>query len=160
MGNFLGLAACAGALAFASFYLQDEPGFESCPLCTLTRVILLIMAVLFAIGWVFNPRVWLQRLLASLNLLFVVGGIATSVRHIWLSSLTTANCSEIGVASVEYRTALQTISDAFRGIGHCTDSPWSLLGLQVPHLALALFVGLLLLVWRQLRKKVRRSYFN
>lgn len=159
--NFIGLAACGGTLAFAVLYLQGELGIEPCPLCTVTRVILLVMAVLFLIGWVINPRPWLQRLLAGCNLLLVFGGLAASLRQIWLR--TTADlptCDQLDGTALNGGPGMPSLAEAFRGVGECADNGWTLAGIDWPYLMLVLFVLLLVLVWRQLRKRARRSYFS
>lgn len=159
LSNFIGLSICAGALCFALLYLQQELGLESCPLCTLTRLIFLCLALLFAIGWILNPRPWLQRLLSGLNLLLLVAGLATSVKHVWLNMTAEPDCT--AEIPPEALSALQSITHALRGAETCASgTDWSLLGLQVPQLTLLLYAALLVLVWKQLRRKSRRSYFN
>jgi len=159
LGNFLGLVACAGALGLALLYLQDRPGMETCPLCTLTRIILLVMALLFAIGWILNPKPWLQRLLAGLNLLLALGGLATSARHIWLDTTTGADCPQ-GITPAEPLSAMQSLGDTLRGVGHCPGQDWSLPGVPLAYLTLVLFAALVVLTWKQVRKQSRRNYFN
>lgn len=157
LSNFIGLSICAGALGFALLYLQQEQGLESCPLCTLTRFIFLCLTLLFGIGWILNPRPWLQRLLSGLNLLLLIAGLATSLKHAWINATATPDCT--ADTPPDALSALQSISQALAD--NCASgTDWSLLGLQVPHLSLLLFVVLLVLVWQQLRKKSRRSYFN
>ncbi len=159
LSNFIGLSICAGALGFALIYLQQELGLEPCPLCTLTRFIFLCLALLFAIGWILNPRPWLQRLLSGLNLLLLLGGLATSLKHAWLNMTASPDC--VPETPPQSLSVLQSITQALRGSDICASgTEWSLSGLQVPHLTLLLFVALLMLVWQQLRKKSRRSYFN
>jgi disulfide bond formation protein DsbB len=157
LSNFIGLSICAAALVFALLYLQRELGLESCPLCTLTRFIFLCLALLFGIGWILNPRPWLQRLLSGLNLLLLIAGLATSLKHAWINATATPDCT--ADTPPDALSALQSITQAL-GDTCASGTDWSLLGLQVPHLSLLLFVVLLVLVWQQLRKKSRRSYFN
>lgn len=159
--NFLGLLFCAGTLAFAVLYLQGQLGIQPCPLCTITRVILLIMSVLFLIGWLVNPRPWLQRLLAGFNLLLVFGGLAASLRQIWLRTTTELPaCDQLDDSTLNGGLGMPSLSDAFRGVGECSGNGWHLFGVDWPYLMAGLFVLLFLLLWRQLRKRARRSYFN
>ncbi|UTW13884.1 disulfide bond formation protein B [Marinobacterium rhizophilum] len=159
LSNFIGLSICAGALGFALIYLQQQLGLESCALCTLTRFIFLCLALLFAIGWVLNPRPWLQRLLSGLNLLLLLAGLATSLKHTWLNLTASPEC--VPETPPQVLSPMQSITEALRGGEACASgTEWGLFGLQVPHLTLLLFIVLLVLVWQQLRKKSRRSYFN
>lgn len=159
--NFLGLLFCGGTLAFAVLYLQGQLGIKPCPLCTITRVILLIMSVLFLIGWLLNPRPWLQRLFAGLNLLLVFAGLAASLRQIWLRSTTELPaCDQVGDTATLSGPGMPSLTDAFRGVGECSGNGWQLFGVEWPYLMTGLFVLLFLLVWRQLRKRARRSYFS
>ncbi|GGO83244.1 disulfide bond formation protein B [Marinobacterium nitratireducens] len=159
--NFIGLVLCAGTLAFAVLYMQGELGLQPCPLCTLTRVILLIMAAIFLIGWLLNPRAWLQRLFAGFNLLLATGGIAASIRQVWLrTTQDLPACAQLDDAMLNGGPGMPSLADTFRGIGECADNGWQVLGIDWPYLTLALFVILFVLLWRQLRKRARRSYFS
>ncbi|NVK40037.1 MAG: disulfide bond formation protein B [Oceanospirillaceae bacterium] len=159
--NFIGLVLSAGTLAFAVLYLQGELGIQPCPLCTITRVILLIMSALFLIGWLLNPRPWLQRLFAGVNLLLTFGGLAASIRQIWLrTTQDLPSCDELEGTLLNGAPGMPSLADAFRGVGECANNGWRLFGIDWPYLTLALFVVLFVLLWRQLRKRERRSYFS
>ncbi len=157
LSNFIGLGICTGALSFALLYLQRQLGLEPCPLCTLTKFIFLCLALVFALGWILNPRPWLQRLLSGLNLLLLIAGLATSLKHTWINATATPDCTPD--APPDTLSVLHSITQAL-GDSCASGTGWSLLGLQLPQLSLLLFVVLLVLVWKQLRKKSRRSYFN
>jgi len=158
--NFLGLLFCGGTLAFAVLYLQGQLGIQPCPLCTITRVILLIMSLVFLVGWLLNPRPWLQRLLAGLNLLLVFAGLAASLRQIWLrNTVELPPCDQLGAPPLG-GPGMPSLADAYRGVGECSGNGWQLFGIDWPFLMIGLFALLFLLLWRQLRKRARRSYFS
>ncbi len=161
--NLLGLLMCVGATAFAVIYLQGTLGLEPCPLCTATRLLLLIQAALFLLAFLHNPRQLGQRLYALLGLLTLASGAAVSIRHIWLQSLPADKVPECG-PGLEYILQSFPLKEAvrliFQGSGECAEVQWQLLGFTIPQQTLILFGLLLLIVCRQLFRKSNRRYFS
>ena len=58
--NALGLALCAGLLAYA-YFAQFSLGLEPCPLCIFQRVGVFVTGTIFLLAAIHNPRGWGAR---------------------------------------------------------------------------------------------------
>ena len=160
--NFLGMLVCAGALLFAVIYLQQRLGLVPCPLCIITRIVILSMGGLFFLAWIQNPRQLGQRCYAILGGLLGCLGAGLNLRHIWLQSLPSEQLAECGLELeqlLQNLPLLEVVSSLLSGSGECNRIQWTLAGLTLPQLTLMLFLFLLLILIVQFRKK-RRSYFS
>ncbi len=161
--NFYGFLICGSSIAFAVLYLQGQLGLEPCPLCSATRLIILVQGILFLLAMLHNPRQLGQRAYAFTGVLIGLSGIAVSARHIWLQNLPASQVPECG-PGLEYLLESFPLQDALKiilnGSGECADIQWQLLGLTIPEQTLALFSLLVLILFIQFRKKRERSYFS
>ena len=146
--DFWNLAAVAWAAMLLGGALILEYGFgmAPCALCMTQRLFVLLAGVAAVAGLAHNPRLGIYPLMAVLA---TVAGAWSSIRHLYLLSLPADQVAGCGV-DFDYMVAVFPIMDVLRamlsGTGECAEQSW-----VVPGLALAGFVGMLILVvvyWR------------
>ena len=159
--NLLGLVTCIAAMLFAVGFLQGHLELDPCPLCVITRVIVITMAVIFFLGLVHNPKQTGQRIYASLNLLTGFVGFGVQLRHIWLQNLSADQVPACG-PGLEFLLQTQPVFSAlrtvFEGSGDCAEIDWIFMGLTIPMQTALLFGFLILLVVIQLKKRPRSLF--
>lgn len=159
--NLLGLITCIAAMAFAVGYLQNHLELDPCPLCVLTRIVVMSMAVVFFIALIHNPGQLGQRIYGGINLLIGLTGFAIQLRHIWLQSLPPDEVPACG-PGLEFLLQTQPVFGALRqvlqGSGDCAEIDWMFLGMTIPMQTALLFIFLLLLVGIQLKKRQRKLF--
>jgi disulfide bond formation protein DsbB len=141
---FLGFLVCAGLMGWA-FYLQYVEGLEPCPLCTLQRVAVVAIGLVFLVGAFHEPGrlgAWVYALL----LLLASGiGAALAARQVWLQSLPKDQVPACGMG-LSYMLDTMPFVDAIRrvleGSGECADKAWVFLGLSIAGWTLAFFVAI------------------
>jgi protein dithiol:quinone oxidoreductase len=152
--NWLGFAACAGALAYA-FYAQYGLGLVPCHLCIFQRVTMGALAVAFLVAALASGP-GARGILSAL--LIAAGGlatIATAGRHVWIQMQPAGSVPACG-ADLAFMLDLFPLTDVilkvFRAGGECAAIDWSFLGLSMP--AWVLLVAIVLTVagaWVNLR---------
>lgn len=160
--NLLGLVTCLAGMLFAVGFLQGYLELEPCPLCVITRVIVITMAVIFFLGLVHNPKQTGQRIYGSLNLLTGLVGFGVQLRHIWLQNLPPDQVPACGPGLeflLETQPLFSALRSIFEGSGDCAEIDWIFMGLTIPMQTALLFGFLILLVILQLKKRPR-SWFN
>ena len=75
------------AMIFAIYYLEGVLYLAPCPLCMVSRVLLVLMAATSLIAAIHNPDGFMLWLYSGLSLIFAAAGIAVAGRHIWLQGL-------------------------------------------------------------------------
>ena len=151
---------CLLALAISLFFMEDYLQLEPCPLCTVSRLIVATLALVFLLAVLQNPKPLGQRLYAALALLFIGAGIGVSARHIWLQSLP-AELVPGCTPDIQYLFDRFPLSEALQTIlnssGECADVSWTFLGLTIPQQTLLFFIVLLILVIIAFVKTLRRA---
>lgn len=152
---FFGFFLCFIMLAIAA-YFQFAGGLEPCPLCILSRVIVLAMGGVFFIAAIHNPGGWGVKVYALLGLIIALVGVGVSGRHVWLQNLPPEQIPSCG-PGLDFILNNFPLSEALelvlRGSGECAEVQWSLLGLTIPGWTLVafLFLGVISL-WQLWRK--------
>ena len=133
-GNFLGLLACVGLIAYA-LYVQYVVGLEPCPLCILQRVSVIVAGVLFLVAMLHNPADRGARVYGVLIDLAALLGILIAARHIWIIAQPPGAVAECG-ASLEYMMDVlplhEVLGKVLTGSGECAKIDWHFLGLNMP----------------------------
>ena len=133
-GNFLGLLACAGLLAYA-LYAQYGLNLEPCPLCILQRVAVLAAGTLFVIAFLHNPGDRGARIYGALIDLAALLGILVAARQIWIIAQPPGSVAECG-ASLDYMMDVlplhEVLGKVLTGSGECAKVDWQFLGLNMP----------------------------
>lgn len=136
--SFVGLLS----LAIAYFFMQQYLGLIPCPLCIIDRYAIGIMSIIGVIGWFVYPR--LKIVTIAIMLLAVIGGLATSIRHVYIEwfPLQSSSCFFAPTQS----TLVDFFVNAFAGRSDCALVDWRLLGFSLAEMTLALFVFLFILL--------------
>ena len=99
----------------------------------------------FLLAALHHPQGIWRRLHCGLQLITATAGAGIAIRHIWIQNHADEVMAECG-AGVNYlfqsfplRKFLQLV---FKGTGECSAIDWTLLGLTIPELSLAAFVGM------------------
>lgn len=141
-----GLLLCIASLLIAIYYMEGHLGLAPCPLCILDRIVIAVMAFLFLLALLINPKKIGQTVLASLLAVLSGLGIALAGRHIWLQSTSgraLSDCTPGLGYMVEKFPLLETLSIVFNTTGECTQVSWRFLSLTIPQQTLILFAVLL-----------------
>ena len=149
--------ACAGLLAFAIFYLQEELGLEPCPMCILQRYAFIAAGVTALVGAIHGRGL---RVYGWLVLLFALLGAGVAVRHTYITYFPPigGTCG----ADLDFLMGnfplTQALPKIFAGTGDCSVVKWRFLGLSIPEWSIVWFaiIGAIGL-WVALRKTAARS---
>ena len=139
---FAGLLISIIMLITALFF-QYYMGLEPCPLCSITRVIVIIMASVFLIAFIHAPLGWGRRLYGLLLTLISTMGIVVAGRHVWLQYLPKEQIPECGPGLdfwLNNLPANEVIQNIFQGSGECAEITWTLIGLSIPQWNLIIFI--------------------
>lgn len=154
--NLLGLGTCIIAMLFALGFLQYYLMLDPCPLCVITRVIVISLAVVFMVALIHNPAKTGQRIYAALASLIALIGLGVQFRHIWLQNLPPDQVPACGPGLgflLDTQPVYSALRQVFEGSGDCATIDWVFLGLTIPMQTALLFVFLLLLATWQLFRK-------
>jgi disulfide bond formation protein DsbB len=138
---FLGFLGCVSLLAVGA-YLQFVLDLQPCPLCISQRLAILATGIVYLIAALHNRG---RKAYAILIAVSATLGAAISVRHIWLQHLPPDEVPECspGLEYVLKNFPLgETIKLMLTGTGECAKVDWTLLGLSIPEMTLAAFLGL------------------
>lgn len=157
--NFLGLLISGGALAYIALQLNGLFPTQDCALCAQLRVLLTTSLMLFAMGWLQNPRRGGQQLYAILNLVIISLSLSLLIKQQWQQM--TGQVLEISCTSglefwLKQLPLTPDLLSRLSESGQCISQSSMLFGLSLPEQAIALFFLLLVLSWKQLRRKQRR----
>lgn len=155
--NLLGLVTCIAAMLFAVGFLQNYLMLDPCPLCVITRVIVISLSTVFFIAVIHNPAQLGQRVYAGLGILIGLGGLGVQFRHIWLQHLPPDQVPACGPGLeflLDTQPLFAALRQVFEGSGDCAEIDWIFLGLSIPMQTALLFFFLIgLLVWQGVRKQ-------
>lgn len=150
----LGLIITASMFATA-MYMQHVMYLDPCPLCIVTRVVVLILAILFLSALIINPSSWGRRLLGLLFTLSSLTGVIVSSRHSWLQHFPPVSEGSCGPGLNYWMNnlpAFEVIQNVFKGTAECSDVSWTMFGLSIPEWSLLIFLGFLFFSLRLLFK--------
>jgi disulfide bond formation protein DsbB len=150
----LGLFITA-AMFGTAMYMQHVMYLDPCPLCIVTRVIVLILAVLFLSALILNPAAWGRRVFGTLFTLSSLSAVIVSSRHSWLQHFPPSSEGSCGPGLNYWMDNLPTsevIQNVFKGTAECSAVSWTLFGLSIPEWSLLVFLGFLFFSLRLLFK--------
>ena len=142
--NSLGFFACCGLMAYA-LYAEYRLFLDPCPLCSLQRLAVIVLGLVFLAAAVHNPARPGGRVYAVLLALAAVSGAAIAAWHVRLQSLPPEEVPACGpglaylLENNSFGGALATI---FAGSGECATIVWQFLGLSMPAWVLISTLGL------------------
>ena len=138
-----------------AMYMQHVMYLDPCPLCIVTRVIVLILAILFLGALIINPAAWGRRVLGVLFTLASLVGVIVSSRHSWLQHFPpdpNASCGPGLNYWMDNLPASEVIQNVFKGTAECSAVSWTMFGLSIPEWSLIIFLGFLFFSLRLLFK--------
>jgi disulfide bond formation protein DsbB len=119
--NLAGFLVCCGLIAYALF-AQYVQLLDPCPLCSLQRVAIIALGVVFLLAALHNPQARGARVYAVLLTLVALIGIAIAARHIWIQAQPPGSVAACG-ASMGYLFEIMSVFDAIKkvlaGSGEC-----------------------------------------
>jgi disulfide bond formation protein DsbB len=147
---------CVACLALLSFglYLQHGVGLEPCPMCIVQRYLMVLMALVAAVG-AFIPAG--QMIGVALTAALAGAGAFVAARQSWLQWFPPEvySCGRDFYGMIETFPLKRAIPMIFRGSGDCTKIDWTFLGLSIANWSFIAFlamglvcVGLLVSQWR------------
>lgn len=158
---FIVLLVCI-ALIGTALYMQYSMGLEPCPLCALTRIVVIAFGFLTFLALILRPlaiRKFLSLLMAITSLI----GLGVSGRHLWLQSLPADEVPNCG-PGLDYIVDAFPFLDALKmilaGSGECAEVSWRFIGLSIPGWMMVFFVAALVFSIMSYCTKKKRSGFN
>ncbi len=135
------VALCAALLM--EHLLEADP----CPLCLLSRAIILLLAIFSVVPLLHNPQKQRTRMIYSgIASLFALSGIMISLRHIWIQNLPPEKVPACG-PGIDYLLKVlppsEVLTHIFNGSGECADVQVQFLGASLPVWTLGLFIFIL-----------------
>jgi protein dithiol:quinone oxidoreductase len=150
------LVVCLALLSFG-LYLQHGVGLEPCPMCIVQRYLMVLMALVAALGAAISANRF-QRVAVGLAAALAGAGAFVAARQSWLQWFPPEvyTCGRDFYGMIETFPLKRAIPMIFRGSGDCTKIDWTLLGLSIANWSFVAFlamgllcVGLLVSQWRR-----------
>ncbi len=141
----LGALTCGALMAWA-LWLQYGLGLDPCPLCSLQRLAVIAIGVVFLVAG--HPQSGPPRrrhLRRTDGHHRAVRGV-TAMRHIWIQSLPKGEVPECGMGlnyMIETMPLSDVLSKVFTGSGECAEAGWYFLGLAIPSWTLVFFIAMM-----------------
>jgi len=145
LAYILGFVVCAGLMAWA-LYLQYGLGLDPCPLCSVQRIAVIAIGLVFLVAAVHNPGRVGAAVYAGLVVVFGSFGVAIAARHVWIQSLPKGAVPSCGMGldyMLETLPLTDVLSKVFKGSGECAEAGWYFLGLAIPSWTFVFFVALM-----------------
>ena len=141
----LGALTC-GALMGWALWLQYGLNLDPCPLCSLQRMAVIAIGVVFLVAAIHNPGRFGAGVYAALTVIIGLFGAITAMRHVWIQSLPKDEVPACGMG-LNYMLETLPLTDVlvkiFRGSGECAESGWLFLGLSIPAWTLVFFIAMI-----------------
>lgn len=138
--TFLSFVFCCFLIS-AALYFEIVKGLAPCPLCILQRLLIILLGVLFVFAFLHNPKNWGRKIYAALCLFLALGGIAASIRQIWLQLH--PHTDTLCVPSLMYLLKTIPLTEVLKilvaGTSDCSTIQWQFLGLTMPSWTLICF---------------------
>jgi disulfide bond formation protein DsbB len=142
----IGALVCAGLMGWA-LWLQYGLGLDPCPLCSVQRMAVAAIGVVFLIGAAHNPGRMGAAIYAGLTLLIGIFGAVIAFRHTWIQHLPKDQVPACGMGldyMLDTLPFAEVVTKLFRGTGECAEAGWYFLGLGIPAWTFVFFCALTL----------------
>lgn len=157
--NALGFLICVLSLTATELYIEPYITEANCALCTIIRLILVIMTGLFLVSFLLNRSMIFQRLAAVLHLLLITSGIITAVRSLFADQDDLSSACNLNSTTLHEQASFSALWTTLDNAANCPYPAWQIYQLNVAHLSLILMLVLLVAVWKILIKKQQRNLF-
>lgn len=153
--NLGGFLVCSGLMGFALF-AQYVLLLDPCPLCSLQRLAVIALGVVFLVATLHDPSGWGRRVYAGLLAIAALGGAGVAAWHVRMQNLPPDQVPSCGPGldyMLDTLPLTEVLGKIFSGSGECADVVWQFLGLSMPGWV---FVWMVALggagVWNNLRR--------
>lgn len=146
MAYLLGALVCAGLMGWA-LWLQYGLGLDPCPLCSVQRMVVVTIGLLFLIAAAHNPGRLGASLYAGLVLVAGAFGAFIAFRHVWIQHLPKDQVPACGMGlnyMLDTLPFVEVVTKLFKGTGECAEAGWYFLGLAIPAWTFVFFVAMTL----------------
>jgi disulfide bond formation protein DsbB len=146
LGYALGFLVCAGLMAWA-LYLQYGLGLEPCPLCSVQRLAVIALGVVFLVAAIHDPGRTGAAVYAGLAILIGSFGAAVAARHVWIQSLPMGSVPACGMGldyMLETLPFTDVVAKVLAGSGECADEAWKFMQLAIPSWTLVFFIAMMI----------------
>lgn len=142
---FIATLACFGLLG-GGYFIEYVYHIEPCPLCILQRLVFGIIAILFLVGALHNPKGIATYIYSILIMLMSITGSLLAARQIWLQHLPpdqVPSCTAGLNRLLEVYPVLEALKLIFNSSGECSVIDFTILGLSLAEWSLFSFVLLI-----------------
>ncbi len=137
--------AMFGTTLLFQFVLQLEP----CPLCSVQRAVVILLAIVFFIAFIHGPEAaFSKRIYGILLTLISIAGLVIAGRHTWLQHLPKDKTPECGPGLdfwINNLPVTDVIQKVFQAPAECAKVSWTFLSLSIPEWSIIAFLVLLFL---------------
>lgn len=143
---FIGFITTIAMMGIA-FFFQYNLGLEPCPLCSVQRVAVIALGIIFLIALIHNPNSLGRRIYGFLLSLASIAGLLIAGRHTWLQHLPKDKIPECGPGLdfwIKNLPSNEVIKKIVDGSGECAEVVFSLMGFSIPEWSLFAFFLFLL----------------
>jgi len=141
----LGAAVCAALMGWA-LWLQYGLNLDPCPLCSLQRMAVIAIGIVFLVAAIHNPGRFGAGVYAALTVIIGLFGAITAMRHVWIQSLPKDEVPACGMGlnyMLETLPLTDVLEKVFKGSGECAEAGWYFLGLAIPSWTLVFFIAMM-----------------
>ena len=145
LAYLLGAVVCAALMGWA-LWLQYGLNLDPCPLCSLQRMAVIAMGIVFLIAAIHNPGRLGAGAYAGLVVIIGLLGAVTAMRHVWIQSLPKDEVPACGMGlnyMLETMPLADVLAKVFKGSGECAEKGWIFLGLAIPAWTLIFFIAMM-----------------
>ena len=139
----LSFLACCGLL-IGSHVIESFFYVIPCQLCILQRLVFYILAILFLIGAIHNPKNIGRYVYSILSFIFAIAGLLISGRQIWIQHLPLDQVPECAPGLerlLALHPLLEVIKIVFKGTSECFKVHFTVLGLPLSNWGFLSFAG-------------------
>ena len=135
-------------LIIAAYYFELYIGLDPCPLCMISRAVVMMLGGSFFLAAIHDPKNMMRKMYHIVFSLISLLGILVSGRHIYLQSLPADEVPSCG-PGLEYMLDTLPLSDVLKevlhGSGECAEVSWQFLSLSMPEWLIIIYSGFLVL---------------
>jgi disulfide bond formation protein DsbB len=150
-------------LIIAAYYFEIYLGLEPCPLCMVSRAVVITLGISFLLAAIHNPKKLTRKIYHVFFSLFALLGVLVSGRHIYLQSLPPEDVPSCG-PGLDYMLETLPMSDVLKqvlhGSGECAEVSWQFMSLSMPVWMLIIYLSLMTLSLVTLFKRDRNLIFS
>ncbi|MDO6564353.1 disulfide bond formation protein B [Amphritea sp. 1_MG-2023] len=157
--NALGFCICVGSLAITESYIEPLIANSDCALCSVIRIIILLMTGLFMMSFLVNRHVYFQRFVAFIHLILISVGCVTVIRSLFVDSHQLPSSCQLSTSLLLEQGSFKALLTTLDNAGSCPYPDWHIYQLSVAHLSFILMLILLIIVWKIIIKKPQRNLF-